>query len=221
MTTYISKTIKDADFLTYLSENNIELLDVPMISFLAKNFKAPNSEKFDAVFFTSPRSVQFFLESVKLDITTFIGTIGTSTAKAVNERGYNPDFVGEHSGKPSEVAKAFKSEIGDQKVLFPQSSRSRRSIQKYLKPEQCLDLVVYETLLEPQELKRPPEILVFTSPSNVEAFLKKNSINSNQKVIAWGDSTAQFLEKKGVSLKYILEKSNLEELKVLLEKVME
>jgi uroporphyrinogen-III synthase len=218
MKLYISKNIEDADFLTFLSKNNIELLALPMISFQAKNFETPKSEEYDAIFFTSPRSVQFFLENVKVDSNTVIGAIGNSTAKAINEKGYNADFVGKHSGQPNEVAKAFKSAIGDRRVLFPQSSRSKKSIQSSLRSDQCIDLVVYKTLLEPDELKVSPDILVFTSPSNVEAFLQRNKINSDQKVIAWGDSTAHYLEKNGVSSMHTLEKSSLEELKSLLKK---
>lgn len=221
MTLYISKKIEDADFLTFLSENNLAVEDVPMISFEPRSFEVPNNAEYDAVFFTSPRSVQFFLEKVKIDEGILIATIGSSTAEIVQKYGYHPDFVGKHSGKPNEVAKSFKAEIGDRKVLFPQSSRSKRSVQSSLKPEQCIDLVVYETLLEPEELKVFPEILVFTSPSNVEAFLMKNDFDSNQKIIAWGDSTAHYLEKNGASSTFTLEKSSLKNLQLTLEKMLD
>lgn len=220
MSIYISKKIEDLDFLNFIRESNLQLHAVPMISFKSATFKIPKKEEYDAVFFTSPRSVLFFLEKVKLDENTFIGAIGKSTASFIHQQGYSVHFTGIQSGKPKEVAKSFKAAVGNKKVLFPQSSRSKKSIQKYLKPEQSLDLVVYETQLEPQELKSSPEILVFTSPSNVESFLLKNSIEENQKIVAWGDSTALYLEEKGWPSIQTLEKSNLEELKTTLQKIL-
>jgi uroporphyrinogen-III synthase len=220
MTIYISKKIEDTDYLSFMAENNLELSAVSMISFKSTIFAIPKEEEFDAVFFTSPRSVLFFLEKVELSESTFIGAIGKSTASFVHQQGYSVHFTGIQSGKPKEVAESFKAVIGDRKVLFPQSSRSKKSIQALLKPVQCIDLVVYETLLEPVELKNSPEILVFTSPSNVEAFLLKNSIDKNQKIIAWGNSTALYLEKIGSPSSEVLEKSNFEELKIRLQKMV-
>lgn len=220
MTIYISKKVEDVDFLNFIRERNVNLCAVPMISFKSTVFPVPDTEEYDAVFFTSPRSVLFFLDKIDLEENKFIGAIGKSTAGFIHQQGYSVNFTGIQSGKPQEVAETFKAAVGDQKVLFPQSSRSKKSVQKYLEKEQCIDLVVYETLLESQELKESPEILVFTSPSNVEAFLEKNSIDKNQKIIAWGDSTALYLEDKGCAAIRILEKSNLEELKVVLEDML-
>lgn len=220
MTIYVSKKIEDLDFLSFIREKSVELCAVSMISFKSTAFPIPKEEEFDAVFFSSPRSVLFFLEKIDLDESIFIGAIGQSTADYIHQQGYSVHFTGIQSGKPKEVAETFKAAVGDKKVLFPQSSRSKKSVQKYLEPEQCIDLVVYETLLKPRELKNSPEILVFTSPSNVEAFLEKNSLDENQKIVAWGDSTALYLEDKGCSCIETLEKSNLEELRVTLSKIL-
>jgi uroporphyrinogen-III synthase len=220
MTVYISKKVEDLDFLNFIREKSVELCAVSMISFKSTVFPIPKEEEYGAVFFSSPRSVLFFLEKIDLDESKFIGAIGKSTASYIHQQGYSVHFTGIQSGKPEEVAETFKAAVGSKKILFPQSSRSKKSIQKYLKVEQCMDLVVYETLLEPQELKNSPEILVFTSPSNVEAFLLKNSIDENQKIIAWGDSTALYLKEKGCSSIQVLEKSNLEELKAKLQKML-
>lgn len=221
MTLYISKNIEDGDFLNFIRENNIDLCALPMISFKSTAFSIPKESEFDAVFFTSPRSVLFFLEKFKIAEDKFVGAIGKSTAGFIYQKGYSVDFTGLHSGKPKEVAETFKALIGDKKVLFPQSSRSKKSVQKYLNPEKCIDLVVYETLLEPQQLKIIPDVLVFTSPSNAEAFLEKNSVDKNQKVIAWGDSTEAYLAETGHASFHTLEKSSFKELQPVLRKILE
>jgi uroporphyrinogen-III synthase len=220
MTIYISKKIEDVDFLNFIREKSIGLCAISMISFKSTVFPIPEENEYEAVFFTSPRSVLFFLDKIDLAESIFIGAIGKSTASFIHQQGYSVDYTGIQSGKPKEVAETFKAAVGDKKVLFPQSSRSKKSVQQYLTPEQCIDLVVYETLLEPQELKNQPEILVFTSPSNVESFLKKNTIDKSQQIVAWGDSTALYLEEKGCSSIKTLEKSNLEELRTVLDKIL-
>ena len=50
-----------------------------------------------------------------------------------------------------------------------------------------------------EDEKIPPvEILLFTSPSNVQAFFKKNHVDTNQKVIAMGGATGKELKDFGV-----------------------
>ena len=41
-------------------------------------------------------------------------------------------------------------------------------------------------------------MIVFTSPSNVDAFFEKNKWNAKYKAVAMGDATANALERKGV-----------------------
>ena len=68
------------------------------------------------------------------------------------------------------------------------------------KRENVVDVVVYETIKHP-ELKMQSsafDIFVFTSPSNVETFFEKNKINTEQKVVAMGDATANALRKLGI-----------------------
>ena len=59
------------------------------------------------------------------------------------------------------------------KVLFPQAKGSLRSVQQqFVKPDQVIDLVVYETIKKNSGETPKADILVFTSPSNVEPGLK-------------------------------------------------
>ncbi len=75
-----------------------------------------------------------------------------------------------------------------------------------------LDLIVYSTLLKPIKLAEKCQTLVFTSPSNVEAFIQKNKISNDQQVIAWGNTTKAFLEKESINVDHTLERSSFEEL---------
>ena len=48
------------------------------------------------------------------------------------------------------------------------------------------------------------DIMLFTSPSNVEAFFEKKKLSPSQKVIAMGDATAHTLKLAGVKSVYLV-----------------
>ena len=212
-TLFISKKITDNSFLSFCKEKELTLLDEPMISFKPIPFEAPKNSAYDAIFFSSKRSVNFFFAQVTPSSKHFIGSIGKVTAKAISDWGYKVDFIGENSGNPSSVAKLFKKTVGDKTILFPQSNISNRSIQQELDDNQVLDIVVYETFLLPRKLNVEPSVLVFTSPSNISGYLQFNTINMDkQQVIAWGNTTAKFMKKNNITPTCILTDSSIQEL---------
>jgi hydroxymethylbilane synthase len=64
-----------------------------------------------------------------------------------------------------------------------------------VKKENVFNLEVYATLKHSVEISSDYEILVFTSPSNVEAWAEKNKLLPGQKVVAMGESTGAALTK--------------------------
>jgi uroporphyrinogen-III synthase len=88
-------------------------------------------------------------------------------------------------------------------VLFPGAEESLRSIQKGLSADtKVINIVVYETVLEDEVEGSGADVLVFTSPSNVDAYFAENLLDPYQKVIAIGKSTGKKFEEMGV--KYTL-----------------
>ena len=65
-----------------------------------------------------------------------------------------------------------------------------------------IDLPVYETVLEEDIEGTGADVLVFTSPSNVEAYFAGNLLEPGQKVIAIGKSTGRKFDEMGT--RYIL-----------------
>jgi uroporphyrinogen-III synthase len=92
------------------------------------------------------------------------------------------------------TGKQFAARVGDERVLFPQAKGSMRSVQQqFVRKDQVIDLPVYETVKR-NELPVPDsDIVVFTSPSNVEAFFENNSVTKRQAIVAMGDATAAAL----------------------------
>jgi len=214
---FISKKVVNQSFIDFISKNNIEMVDQSLIDFEAIDFKCPSHDRFEIVFFTSPRSVYFYLSQCGLSADHQIATIGESTAEYIREKGHSVDFYTANSGHPDKVGKEFSAFANGKTVLFPQSNRSHRSMQKQLDHHQILDLLVYTTVLQPQQLNVSPTILAFTSPTNAESYLLKNKIDKNQLVIAWGKTTASFLKAAGISSNHVLKTASFEELQRVLE----
>jgi hydroxymethylbilane synthase len=174
--------------------NGISLIDIKQVN--VKVFP-----DFDWVFFPSRHAVKFFFNQWKpiSEKKIKFAVVGQGTADELRQYGCRADFIGT-STDTQLIGKKFASMVkGTEKVLFPQAKGSLRSIQKqFVKADQVIDVTVYETIKHPSDKLPEADIVLFTSPSNVDAFFEKHRINAGQKVIAMGGATGKALEHKGV-----------------------
>jgi hydroxymethylbilane synthase len=154
----------------------------------------------DWVFFSSKNSVSaFFDQEPVLKENTKFAVIGTGTETALKAYGKEVSFVGK-AADTSEVGKAFSMVADGKSVLFPQARKSLRSVQRQLSFQtKVFDLFVYSTESRKDITIPESDVILFTSPSNVEAFFQQNSLKNSQKVISIGNSTAAKLRESGVS----------------------
>lgn len=210
----LTKSNSTAGEIKRISDLGLEVIVQSFIHFEEVEFQLPSSTSYQWIFFSSPRAFNFF--ALKADFSLLqekrIACVGRKTAEHIQSKGLVCDFIGQKSGEVDEVAKHLKSLVKEDTILFPISQRSNQSMQKVLKPSQCINLVVYHTLEKHLQLKQQPNLLVFTSPSNAEAYLKHNTINPTQKIIAWGSTTKAYLESKGYTSAFQLEESSIESL---------
>ena len=195
---FITRNLKQEDYLlrvlthhgfTVEGKSLIEMKPVPFHFF-------PETEW---IFFSSKHAVKFFfLQKPELRNQKF-GCIGKATADAIRKYGRRADFIG-YSTDTKMTGKQFASRVGSGSVLFPMAKGSMRSVQNgFVKREQTIDLVVYETLKSPYEIPAKRfDILIFTSPSNAEAYFEKNKTDRSQKIISMGEATAGALKKFGI-----------------------
>ena len=197
---FITKNLKEEDYFSRVlkakgfpvqGRSLIEMLPVPLKYF-------PETEW---IFFSSKHAVKFFFSQKPVLNLQKFGCIGKPTAEAIRKFGKRADFIG-YSTDTKLTGKQFASRVGKGTVLFPQAKGSLRSVQNgFVKSEQVIDLVVYETIKRNSDFGfsiSDFEIIVFTSPSNVESFFEKNSLNKAQKIIAMGDATGTTLQKHGI-----------------------
>lgn len=186
---YLSRAMKSHGMELYASS----LIEVSQIKFNS----APVT---DWVFFSSSNAViHFFNQHPEIPKTTQFAAIGRGTEATLREFGQHSSFTG-LTHDIFETAFAFGKLAYGTTVLFPKAKRSMRSIQKQM-PEntKLIDLDVYESNTREEITVPETDIIIFTSPSNVEAYYSKYKVTQNQKCIAMGLSTASKLEEYGVS----------------------
>lgn len=194
---FISRDERKNDvFVNCLKSHKYKVFSKTLID--TKIIKIRPFPKTEWIFFSSKNGVKYFFEqNPQLLPNVKFGCIGKATSAELRAQGKKADFIG-YSTDSKLTGKQFASRIGSKKVLFPQAKGSLRTIQQqFTYKEQIIDLPVYETIKQNEELIPDVDILVFTSPSNVEAFLEKNKIKENQKIVAMGDATANALREKG------------------------
>ncbi|RZK56081.1 MAG: uroporphyrinogen-III synthase, partial [Pedobacter sp.] len=155
------------------------------------------------IFFSSRNGVEYFFKlNPVLAKKVKFGVVGRGSEDTLRKFGHLADFVGE-SGDITEVAEEFAKLVGGETVLFPRAQDSLLTIQKSLGDDtKVVDLPVYETVVADDIDGTTAEVLIFTSPSNVDAYFADNLLDPEQKVIAIGNSTGKKFEEMGV--KYTL-----------------
>jgi uroporphyrinogen-III synthase len=89
--------------------------------------------------------------------------------------------------------------VKNKEVIVYQAKGSIENLNKKLSQVKNLKkIIAYETIYINVKLEVNPDIYVFTSPSNVDSFLKCNSIAQPSQVIAIGKSTKAMLQKHNI-----------------------
>jgi len=203
---FISREVGEHNYLRKaLSKHNIEIEGRSLIrTFPIVNVLDPFYLKhIDWIFFSSRNAVEYFFKlKPVLPKNVKFGVAGRGSEDSLRRVGHVADYVGE-GGDIEEVAELFAEQVAGKKVLFPRAQDSLQSIQKALKPDTIVvDLPIYETVVEDDIDQTYADVLIFTSPSNVDAYFTDNLLDPGQQVIAIGNSTGKKFDEMGV--KYIL-----------------
>jgi len=188
---------EDSFFKNVLEGNGYDVKGVSFIETTKVPFKEIPST--DWIFFASTNGVRFFFEqNPDLKPKTKFAAIGKSTEEELKKYNRNAAFVGSINDTKV-VGKKFAKTVGAETVLFPQAKGGLRTIQQQFEnAEQLKDLTVYETVKKVNAKLPKVEVIVFTSPSNVESYFEKGKIKNGQHIIAMGKSTEKKLQTFGV-----------------------
>jgi len=194
---FVSKNFREHDYLpNALKRLNFECIGKSLIEF--KSIPFQQVPKTEWIFFSSKHAVKYFFQQVPQLETVKFGCISKQTAQELRAFNKRADFIGQ-STDTKLIGKQFSSVAGNSKILFPIAKESMQSIQHQLvKKDNAINLPVYETVKHSLIVADNTDILVFTSPSNVDAFFEKNKWKNHFRAVAMGEATGKALERKGV-----------------------
>jgi len=157
-------------------------------------------QKADWIFFSSKNAIEYFFDlKPTLSPATKLGVFGNASEETLRQFGRTADFSGHSKGNDTlGIAQQFAKLADKTTVIFPRAKDSLRTVQRELSAEtKIIELPVYETVLNKQVEQTQAEVLIFTSPSNVEAYFSKHLLESGQKIICLGKSTGKKVSEMG------------------------
>ncbi len=171
--------------------------------------------KYQWLILTSVNGVRFLwqrleaLGHTRLPSTLNVGVIGPATARALRERGVEPDVV------PDEyVAERLADALGEvqgHSILLARADRARAALRRILQARgaRVHEVVAYRTVIAPPTTPPPDaDIVTFTSPSTVEGFVRalgERTLASHVRVVCIGPITAKAAQKWGIPVHAVAE----------------
>jgi len=205
---FISRELSESSYLRKaLSKHQIEIEDRSLIRTFPSihNLDPFILRNIDWVFFSSKNAIEYFFKlDPQLPKKVKFGVLGRGSEDALRLHGKVADFNGEEEGiDTKDIALEFAKLANGTNVLFPSAKGSLKTIQKALSSDtKIVELTVYETVSEDNVAQSYAEVLIFTSPSNVDSYFAENLLEPDQQVICIGKTTGQKFDEMGV--KYTL-----------------
>ena len=156
--------------------------------------------KADWIFFLSPSGVDLFAD--KFDPSSFqIGVIGPGTQRAIEDKGWTVSFLPQ-STDPTEGIDEFAERLKpNESVIMACGDKSLKRMHGVIPAERLIEWEFYENVPAVNISKSSAKYMIFTSPSNADAYLDLHELDENQMVVAIGKTTDTALEKRGISKK--------------------
>ena len=205
---FISRALpENSYFRKAMQKHNIQVEDRSLIKIfpIINKLDSYILKRVDWIFFSSKNGIEsFFSLKPELNKKVKFGVLGRASEEMLRRFGYIPDFNGEEDGIDTvDIAKEFAKIANGTTVLFPGAKDSLRTIQQGLNAStKVIDLPVYETEMDENCSPSAAEVLIFTSPSNVDAYFANNLLEIGQQVICIGKSTGKKFDEMNV--KYTL-----------------
>jgi uroporphyrinogen-III synthase len=187
---------------------NIQNLPVIKINFFKQEI---DFDLYDALIFTSKNAVRAIDKIDKSWVEKEIYSIGQGTSKEIKRYNVNPIYTAKNS-YGNLFADEIKVKLQGKKVLFPRAKVVTSRLNTILRD--CgIDLneeILYETTCNKIKKNKKPEknsIIIFTSPSTVNCFLKNFNWDKSYVAISIGKVTSKAIP---VYIKnYIAQKQNI------------
>ena len=212
---FISRTITQESPIREVAKNAV-ITDVSLIQFSSLPFEVPQS---DWIFFYSRNGVKYFFEDSNYELFPYTwACMSSGTAEELSKYVLDISFIGK--GLPTQVSSDFQKMLGpNESVTFIRAENSIDSIKNIMNSNNATSIAVYNN----QPKKNIPtdgfDILIFTSPMNVESWMDHN-VYKEEIVIAIGETTASTLSKYKISKLLIAEEASENGIAKVLESIL-
>lgn len=192
-TVFISRSAeRSSTFIESLRSRTSSITTQSLLDF--KLIRANELPTHGWLFFYSQTGVDFFFKQFGIEDIQHqqlkIGVFGPKTGQHLGQYGILPDFIG--SAIAETTAASFLSNLSsNDRVTFVRGKKSVNSL-KSLLPDDVIqdDLLVYDNQIQVSCALPYHDILVFTSPMNLQAYYNSNPLLSQQSIIVIGPTTA-------------------------------
>ncbi len=184
----LSKALKNK-----LSDAKIELVEKNFIQTKSIDFEIPQLN--DYLIFTSKEAAKSVLKSdVKNVLSKSCLCVGNKTRSFLEKKGF---IVLESADYAEELIQIIESKYKTNSFTFFCGNIRRNTIPAFFQQNKIAynEIVVYETKLKPHQIKETFDGVLFYSPSGVNSFLEKNTLE-NKTCFCIGTTTAKVLENK-------------------------
>ena len=184
----LSKALKNK-----LSDAKIELVEKNFIQIKSIDFKVP--QRNDYLIFTSKQAVKSVLKSYVENVQSkSCLCVGSRTRSFLEKKGFT---VIESADYAEELIQLIESKYKTNSFTFFCGNIRRNTIPAFFQQNKIAynEIVVYETKLKPHQIKETFDGVLFYSPSGVNSFLEKNTLE-NKTCFCIGTTTAKALENK-------------------------
>ena len=217
-----------APFVRELEQYGLSTVVFPTIEIRpVAGWDVPDLSKFAGIFFTSPNSVQFFLEHLLVSApeelknlqNARVWAVGKTTARDLEKHGVSTEPVPKIADAVNLMADIDPTEIKGKTFLFVRGSLSLGTIPELISQRGgvCVERTVYENM--PPSLEDSKKIremlsggqldcLSFTSPSTAKNFFEamgSKEVPESIQIAAIGTTTSGALEKMGIKVDIIPE----------------
>ena len=184
----LSKALKNK-----LSDAKIELVEKNFIQTKSIDFEIPQLN--DYLIFTSKQAVKSVLKSdVKNVLSKSCLCVGNKTRSFLEKKGFT---VIENTDYAEELIQIIESKYKTNSFTFFCGNIRRNTIPAFFQQNKIAynETIVYETKLKPHKIKETCDGVLFYSPSGVNSFLEKNTLE-NKTCFCIGTTTAKALENR-------------------------
>ena len=190
---FISRNLEPNSPIKKIAKGH-NLVSKSLIHFSPLPFEEPQA---DWIFFYSRNGVKYFFEQGNYALYPYLwACMSEGTANELSQYVTDISFIG--NGTNEQIASAFEAQLhSDSITCFIRAEHSLDSIKTHLKRTEDFSIPVYRnTLIEVIPIQKF-DILIFTSPMNVDAWMKQRTI-TNEKIITIGNTTGSYLKSKGI-----------------------